>query len=124
MICLPRPRHRIPLRILLDRGRVSPSTPNPSRGSKHAVNPFSQYPTITENYAVVAMKSPDISRNRKASLDKSITSTSTRASPTTAVSNAGRSIPPSIATTTTKQQQEEQQTLLTQRAFSLQDHKP
>ena len=44
-----------------------------------------------ENYAVVAMKSPDISRNRKASLDKSITSTSTRASPTTAVSNAGRS---------------------------------
>ena len=35
-----------------------------------------------ENYAGVLMKSPDNSRNRKASLDKSITSTTTKASPT------------------------------------------
>jgi serine/threonine protein kinase len=79
-----------------------------------------------ENYAVVAMKSPDTSfLNRKASLEKSTTSTSTRASPTTAVSSAGRGTPPSNATSTTKQQQEEeQQTLMTQHAFSLQDHKP
>jgi serine/threonine protein kinase len=41
-----------------------------------------------ENYAGVLMKSPDNSRNRKASLDKSITSTSTKASPTTAISKA------------------------------------
>jgi serine/threonine protein kinase len=65
-----------------------------------------------ENCAVVAMKSLDISSCRKASRDESIASTSTKASPS-AVS------PP---TTTAKQRQ--QPALLTQLAFSLQDHKP
>jgi serine/threonine protein kinase len=65
-----------------------------------------------ENCAVVAMKSLDISSCRKASRDESIASTSTKASPSVV----------SPPTTTAKQRQ--QPALLTQLAFSLQDHKP